>query len=112
MRWLVSVAGLTGMFGLIGATLYAHVRPVPALQQAAYIALFHAPVFLWLSREKRGFLPALLAAGFLIGTALFTGSIYLRYLAGVDSATTIAPAGGTLLILSWLGLAFQGFRGK
>lgn len=101
-----------GAAGLIGATLYAHVRPVPALQQAAYIALFHALVLLWLSRARKGFLPTLLSVGFLGGVLLFTGSIYLRYLAGMEKATTIAPAGGTLLILSWLGLAFEGLRGK
>lgn len=101
-----------GAAGLIGATLYAHVRPVPALGQAAYIALFHALAVLWLSREKRSFLQSLLSVGFILGVSLFTGSIYLRYLGGVERATVIAPAGGTLMILSWLGVSVLALRSR
>ncbi|MCX8112516.1 MAG: DUF423 domain-containing protein [Bacteroidia bacterium] len=112
MRWLVIVAGVMGASGLIGATLYAHARPVSALAQAAYIALFHAPVLLWLSRERYGLFPLIIAMGFVIGVSLFTGTIYLRYLGGIRWATAAAPAGGTLLILTWIGLGLWGMLNR
>jgi uncharacterized membrane protein YgdD (TMEM256/DUF423 family) len=97
--------------GVVGATLYAHARPIPALCQAAYMALLHAPVLLWLS-DRRGkdllstLVPLMLSAGVLI----FSGSIYLKYLGGVERATMIAPAGGTLLILGWVGLLVRAVK--
>lgn len=112
MQWQTFVAGLVGAGGLVGATLYAHVQPIPALGQAAYIALFHAPVLLWLSRERQSLLKTLLSVGFLLGVSLFTGSIYLRYLGGVERATIVAPTGGTLLILSWLGISGLALRSR
>ncbi|MCS6896271.1 MAG: DUF423 domain-containing protein [Bacteroidia bacterium] len=112
MRWLISIAGFIGAFGLIGATMHAHVRPVPALGQAAYIALFHAIVLLWLSQKRRSAAGLLLAMGFIGGVGLFSGTIYLRYLAGIERATVLAPVGGSLLILSWIGLGIGGIRPK
>lgn len=105
MRWTAAVAGLFGVGGLIGATLHAHVLPVPALQQGAYLALFHAAPLLWLSRSQPTLWATLQASFFTAGVFLFTGSIYLRYLAGWARAAAIAPAGGTLLLLAW-GLVF------
>ncbi len=112
MQWQIFVAGLVGAGGLVGATLYAHVQPIPALEQAAYIALFHAPVLLWLSRERQSLLKTLLSVGFILGVSLFTGSIYLRYLVGVERATIVAPTGGTLLIVSWLGISGLALRSR
>ncbi len=102
MTWLRLVAAFYGLGGIIGATLYAHARPVPALGQAAVLALVHAPVLLWLSDKKgRGTLHALIVSFFALGILLFMGSIYLKYLGGFERATAIAPAGGSLLILGW-----------
>lgn len=101
MRWTAAIAGLFGIGGLIGATLYAHALPVPALQQGAYIALFHTAPLLWLSRGQPSLGATLQATFFTLGGLLFSGSIYLRYLAGWVQATAIAPAGGTLLMLGW-----------
>ncbi|MCS7153850.1 MAG: DUF423 domain-containing protein, partial [Bacteroidia bacterium] len=112
MRWLIVVAGFVGASGLIGATIHAHLRPVPAIGQAAYIALFHAPVLLWLSRVEKSVWSMLLGMGFIGGVGLFTGTIYLRYLGGIEKATVLAPVGGTLLILSWIGLAIWGVKGE
>ncbi|MCS6790765.1 MAG: DUF423 domain-containing protein [Bacteroidia bacterium] len=112
MRWLVVSGGLLGALGVIGATLYAHARPIPALGQAAYMALFHAPVLLWLSRETPSLLLTWLSAAFLGGNLIFVGTIYLRYLGGVESATKIAPVGGSLVIIAWLGLVGWGLWGK
>jgi uncharacterized membrane protein YgdD (TMEM256/DUF423 family) len=44
------------------------------------------------------------------GVLIFSGSIYLKYLGGVERATMIAPAGGTLLILGWAGLLVRAVK--
>ncbi|MCX7607316.1 MAG: DUF423 domain-containing protein [Bacteroidia bacterium] len=110
MRWTHLIGGLAGVAGILGATLHAHALPVPALGQAAYMALFHAAPLLWLSREKRSLLSILQGVFFSGGVLLFTGSIYLKYLAGWDQATVIAPAGGTLLIGGWCLVAVSALR--
>lgn len=106
------VAGLMGVGGIIGATLYAHAVPQPALGQAAYMALFHTAPLLYLSLQPQYFLHTLAGVGFTMGTLLFTGSIYLKYLAGWGGATAVAPAGGILLLLSWLVVGIAGFWRK
>lgn len=52
------------------------------------------------------------AAGvlFIIGIVLFSGSIYLRALAGTDWATGLTPAGGAALLTGWLCLAVGALR--
>lgn len=112
MRWLIVAAGLLGALGLVGATIHAHIRPLPAVGQAAYIALFHAPVLLWLSSLEKSIWSMLLSIGFIGGVGLFTGTIYLRYLGGIEKATVLAPVGGTLMILSWIGLTVWGIKGE
>lgn len=47
--------------------------------------------------------------GFVIGTALFSGGIYLAALFDAPGLNYLAPFGGTTLMLSWLVLAMTGF---
>ncbi len=54
--------------------------------------------------ERRGGLAHWAAAGFLLGTVLFCGAVYLVALAGV-SLGPVAPTGGMVLIAAWLLLA-------
>ena len=46
--------------------------------------------------------------GFVIGTVLFSGSIYLSALFDRPAWTRLAPAGGTTLMLAWLSLCWVG----
>ena len=48
---------------------------------------------------------SLAAFGFVIAAALFAGDLTLRQYAGHGLFPMAAPTGGTLLIVSWLGLA-------
>ncbi|MBO1327028.1 DUF423 domain-containing protein [Acetobacter suratthaniensis] len=50
------------------------------------------------------------AAGILLGTLLFCGAVYYTAFTG-HHAGHVAPTGGSLLILSWLCLAFAWARG-
>lgn len=42
------------------------------------------------------------AAIFLIGIVLFSASIYSAYIFGISFLTSLAPIGGTLLMLGWV----------
>jgi uncharacterized membrane protein YgdD (TMEM256/DUF423 family) len=72
--------------------------------------LFHAPAVLAaVALSERGILHiriGLAAAwGFVVATALFASDLTLRQYAGHSLFPFAAPAGGTLLIASWLLLA-------
>ncbi|PID65615.1 MAG: hypothetical protein CR975_06565 [Gammaproteobacteria bacterium] len=53
-----------------------------------------------------------IVAGYLLalGTVLFSGSLFLHTLAGIQAVTAVTPVGGTLLIVAWLYLAVSAFR--
>ena len=53
---------------------------------------------------------ALAGQAFLLGTTLFSGSLFLRVLLDMPSWGMVTPLGGTLLILGWLLLAFGLWR--
>ena len=71
---------------------------------AAGIGLAHAPVLVAIALANRGGRVLLAAASaILLGALLFCGSLVGRALLGAPS--TLAPAGGVLLMLGWLALA-------
>lgn len=49
---------------------------------------------------------------FVIGTVLFSGSIYLYALLDMRAITMLTPIGGVTLILAWLGLVAFGFLAR
>lgn len=53
---------------------------------------------------------ALAGQAFLLGTTLFSGSLFLRVLLDMPSWGMVTPLGGALLILGWLLLAFGLWR--
>ncbi|GIV24339.1 MAG: DUF423 domain-containing protein [Bacteroidia bacterium] len=110
MRWTQFLAGVYGLAGMVGATLHAHAMPIPALGQAAYVALFHTAPLLFLAGRLTSVWERLSASFFSLGVPLFSGSIYLKYLAGWERATVVAPAGGTLLMIGWLFLLAAAFH--
>jgi len=58
--------------------------------------------------DADGLLLRLAGWGFVIGMALFSGSIYLSALLERPGLTRLAPVGGTVLMLAWLCLAGVG----
>lgn len=107
MRWAVAAAGLMGASGTIGAALAAHGRGGDTLAVAAAVLFVHAPALLALglgarNRLRLAWLPA---AGMVLGVALFSGDLALRALAGAERLfPNAAPAGGMILVASWLAL--------
>lgn len=109
-RILVILAGIMGADGVILAALAAHQGDASRLSPASSMLLFHAAAILaTIALAERSIIAAkggLVAAfGFVVASALFAGDLTLRHFAGHALFPMAAPAGGTLLIASWLALA-------
>jgi uncharacterized membrane protein YgdD (TMEM256/DUF423 family) len=109
-RVLVILAGAMGAAGVALAAASAHQPDATRLASASSMLLFHASAVLaaalLVERRVIHMLLGLVAAfGFVIAATLFAGDLTLRQYAGHSLFPMAAPAGGTLLILSWLTLA-------
>jgi uncharacterized membrane protein YgdD (TMEM256/DUF423 family) len=109
-RILVILAGIMGADGVMLAAASAHGADASRLASASSMLLFHACAVLGaVALAERSVIHArigLIAAfGFVVATALFAGDLTLRQYAGHGLFPMAAPAGGTLLIVSWLALA-------
>jgi uncharacterized membrane protein YgdD (TMEM256/DUF423 family) len=110
MTLFLIFAGLMGAFGIALAAAGAHVDPGSGLDSAANMLLFHAAAILGgaaLTQQGLLWRPLGQAAlvAFIFGTALFSGDIALRALAGHRLFPMAAPSGGIILIVAWLTLA-------
>jgi uncharacterized membrane protein YgdD (TMEM256/DUF423 family) len=116
---LGSIGALSGFFAVLGGAFGAHAlrgRLDPARLQtfetAARYQLLHAIVLVLLSLLlARSGQRMLRWSGtlFLLGTVLFSGSLYALALTGQTWLGAITPLGGVCLLLGWLALA-RGLR--
>ena len=109
-RILIALAAIMGADGVILAAAVAHQADTSRLAAASSMLLFHATAVLAVvALIERGMVHVnggLIAAfGFVIAATLFAGDLSLRHFAGHGLFPFAAPAGGTLLIASWLVLA-------
>jgi uncharacterized membrane protein YgdD (TMEM256/DUF423 family) len=109
-RILVILAGLMGADGVILAAVSAHGGDAVQLVPAFSMLLFHASAVLGaVALAERGLIHAkaglAAATGFAVAAFFFAGDLTVRHFAGHRLFPFAAPAGGTLLILSWLLLA-------
>ena len=109
-RILIILAGVMGADGVILAAASAHQPDASRLASASSMLLFHAcAVLAVVALAERGVIHLRIGIaagfGFVIATALFAGDLSLRQYAGHGLFPMAAPTGGTLLIVSWLGLA-------
>jgi uncharacterized membrane protein YgdD (TMEM256/DUF423 family) len=109
-RILVVLASLMGAAGVASAAAAAHQADAGRLGSASSMLLFHASAVLAVvSLAGHRFIHmtiGLVAAfGFVVAAALFAGELTLRQYAGHGLFPMAAPAGGMLLIVSWLVLA-------
>jgi uncharacterized membrane protein YgdD (TMEM256/DUF423 family) len=109
-RILIILAGVMGADGVILAAASAHQPDASRLASASSMLLFHAvAVLAAVALAERAVIHAAIgiaaAFGFVVATALFAGDLTLRQYAGHGLFPMAAPTGGTLLIVSWLGLA-------
>ena len=109
-RILIILAGVMGADGVMLAAAAAHQPDATRLASASMMLLFHATaVMAAVALVERGVIHLQIgltsAIGFVVATALFSGDLVMRQYAGSSLFPMAAPAGGTLLIVSWLALA-------
>ncbi len=116
----VVAAGLFGGTGVAMAAMAAHLGPKllsseaqVILRQGVEMQMWHALALLGAGASvRRADLVSILAVlGLTAGTVAFCAGVYALALGGV-SLGPMAPTGGTVLIASWLLLAFMGLRGS
>ena len=73
------------------------------LQQAALMAFGHGIALVALGLQPAGAIARGMLAAMLLGVVLFSGSLVLSHVLGWP--TRVAPFGGGLMIVSWVGLA-------
>ncbi len=108
-------AALAVAAGAFGAhALRAHVTAdrLATWETASRYQLIHAiALFLaarWVAREIPGATPAALL--FMIGTVLFSGSLYLLVLLDQPLLGALTPLGGVAFITGWLAMAWAGWK--
>lgn len=107
-RALAAFGGLSGAAGVTLLAMGAHHSAGAPLTTAGQMLLFHAP-FLFVmgsSGQSARLAPfGRIALGILVvGLIFFCGDLVLRALLGVRLLAYLAPIGGSMLILGWIGL--------
>ncbi|MPZ59056.1 MAG: DUF423 domain-containing protein [Rhizobiales bacterium] len=110
MSILLVIAGLMGAAGITLSAVGTHAYPGAGLESAGQILLFHAAAIMaMVAAIDRGLLSRTFgvagAAGLVLGSLLFAGDISLPIYAGVGLFPKAAPAGGVILIVSWIATA-------
>ena len=114
---LLALAGLMGAAGIALAAAGAHGKPGAGLDSAGYLLLMHAVAVLAATALLRAgvfYRPLALASlcGFVAGSSLFAGDVAARAYAGGKLFPMAAPAGGMIMIASWLVLAAAALAGS
>lgn len=116
--WIVA-AGLNGLAAVAAGALASHASGWAGGAASGWIEtgsryqLWHALAMLAVVLLRRGCGSGRLlgAAGwaFLIGTALFSGNLYVMAAIGHHALAWLTPSGGALLLIGWALLALHGF---
>jgi uncharacterized membrane protein YgdD (TMEM256/DUF423 family) len=106
---LIAAAGLMGAAGIALTAAGAHGRPGAGLDSAGYLLLIHAVAVLAGAVAARygvilRSLGIAVLCGFVLGAALFAADVSARAYLGNRLFPFAAPAGGLILIVSWLAL--------
>ncbi len=113
---LAGLAVAIGAFGAHGAKKILSPEALIWLEKAARYEMYHAlalfPVA-WALRVWPGQAKWLVAAGtmFIIGTVLFSGSLYTMAFTGINLGY-VTPAGGVAYMLGWIALAVAAWKSK
>ncbi|MCF8477751.1 MAG: DUF423 domain-containing protein [Pseudolabrys sp.] len=116
----IALAGLMGAAGVVLTAAGAHGKPGAGLDSAGYLLLIHAcAVLAGVAAVRQGVILRPVAtfaiAGFALGAILFAADVSARAYLGHRLFAFAAPAGGMILIASWLtvsGAALLALRGS
>lgn len=107
----VSVAG--GAFAAHALRNRLEQRMVDVFETAARYQMYHALALLavgWLITRTTGGVATAAGWCFLVGIALFSGSLYALSTTGVKWLGMITPIGGTLFLIGWVLLVVAAAR--
>ena len=114
------VFGFTAVaFGALGAHILKHRLSevdIERFETAVHYQMWHALALCavaWLATKWQKEPPIIIAiAGwsFVLGTVLFSGSLFVLSVAGVSGFALVTPVGGTLLLTGWLAVFLSAFR--
>ncbi|MBE9035371.1 DUF423 domain-containing protein [aff. Roholtiella sp. LEGE 12411] len=120
----LSVAAVLGGLSVAAGAFASHAlrekisaRSLEIFETGARYQMYHALalllVALLISRIESP-PPTLIASGwlFIIGIAIFSGSLYVLSLSGIKSLGAIAPLGGAAFLAGWGALAFAAWNLK
>jgi uncharacterized membrane protein YgdD (TMEM256/DUF423 family) len=109
---LAATSGLLAVaFGAFAAHGLTQAKPIEWLHTGSQYQMVHAlAVFAALALHRAGAKGMGLVAGlFLVGTALFSGSLYAMALGGPRLLGAITPLGGLSFMAGWALMAWRGF---
>jgi uncharacterized membrane protein YgdD (TMEM256/DUF423 family) len=109
-KGLISQAAISGALAVAAGAFGAHGAHGAAarwLRTGAEYQLIHAIAAMCALSMPRGRLAAML---FLLGAALFAGSLYAMAMGAPTSLGIVTPIGGAALIIGWVVLALAALR--
>lgn len=114
-RILIALGALLGLLAVAGGAFGTHMladkldaKALDTFEVAARYHMYHALATLaaaWVSLRWPGRLPLLAGWMFILGIALFSGSLYLLVGTGAQWLGMVAPIGGSSMMIGWLLLA-------
>lgn len=119
-RFFIIIGSLSGGIGVAAGAFGAHAlrarlepRMLEVFETGARYQMYHAMAMLaaaWIVTRYPG--PLANASGwlFLVGTLLFSGSLYAMALTGVRVLGAVTPLGGVCFIAGWACLALAALR--
>lgn len=119
-KWLF-IAGLNGFLCVMIGAFAAHgLSKVLEPKELAWIdtglkyQMFHtiAVLAVALSALRDNKFARLSISSWLIGTLLFSGSLYALAFGASNVIVWITPIGGTLFLIGWISLAYGSFKNK
>jgi uncharacterized membrane protein YgdD (TMEM256/DUF423 family) len=100
-----AIAAFSGFMAIAMGAVGAHATSSPhfasLVEKASFYQLLHALLLLWLC-EREGIWLRATRWFVVMGTLLFCGSLYLKGLELLPSATALAPLGGSSFMASWI----------
>lgn len=114
----IAIGGISGFIGVSAGAFGAHglkeklsAEMLAVFETAARYQMYHAMALLVVGLACRQRLTGSLQVagwGFLIGTGLFSGSLYVLAMTGVKWLGAITPLGGLAFLVGWAALAVYG----
>ncbi len=119
MNW-ISIAAVLGGSSVISGAFAAHgleargdVKAVEWMRTGAYYQMVHALALLgwaiW-RMHREAATPSLTGWGFVLGSIIFSGTLYAMALGAPRWLGAVTPIGGLLLISAWFAFAYQAFK--